>query len=56
VLALPTANLIPGGTIVIEHDRHNAPPDPLGSLLRTDQRRYGDTLISFYIRSPGVPA
>lgn len=48
VLALPVANLIPGGTIVIEHDRHNAPPDALGSLLRTDQRRYGDTLISFY--------
>ncbi len=48
VLALPMANLIPGGTIVIEHDRHNAPPNPLGSLLRTDQRRYGDTLISFY--------
>jgi 16S rRNA (guanine966-N2)-methyltransferase len=48
VLALPATNLIPGGTIVIEHDRHNAPPDALGSLLRTDQRRYGDTLISFY--------
>jgi 16S rRNA (guanine966-N2)-methyltransferase len=48
VLALPAANLIPGGTIVIEHDRHNAPPDPLGSLLRTDQRRYGDTMVSFF--------
>jgi 16S rRNA (guanine966-N2)-methyltransferase len=48
VLALPATNLIPGGTIVIEHDRHNAPPDSLGSLLRTDQRRYGDTLVSFY--------
>jgi 16S rRNA (guanine966-N2)-methyltransferase len=48
VLALPVANLVPGGAIVIEHDRHNAPPDALGSLLRTDQRRYGDTLISFY--------
>jgi 16S rRNA (guanine966-N2)-methyltransferase len=48
VLALPAANLIPGGTIVIEHDRHNAPPEALGSLLRTDQRRYGDTLVSFY--------
>jgi 16S rRNA (guanine966-N2)-methyltransferase len=34
--------------IVIEHDRRNAPPDELGSLLRTDQRRYGDTLVSFY--------
>lgn len=48
VLALPLPNLIPGGAIVIEHDRHNAPPDALGSLLRTDQRRYGDTLVSFY--------
>lgn len=48
VLALPPANLAPGAVIVIEHDRHNAPPDALGSLLRTDQRRYGDTLISFF--------
>lgn len=48
VLALPTAHLVPGGRIVIEHDRHNAPPEVLGSLLRTDQRRYGDTMISFF--------
>ena len=48
VLALPAAHLVPGGTIVIEHDRRNAPPASLGSLLRTDDRRYGDTLISFY--------
>lgn len=48
VAALPPANLAPGAVIVIEHDRHNAPPDALGSLLRTDQRRYGDTLISFF--------
>jgi 16S rRNA G966 N2-methylase RsmD len=48
VPALPPANLAPGAVIVIEHDRHNAPPDALGSLLRTDQRRYGDTLISFF--------
>lgn len=48
VLALPPANLAPGAVIVIEHDRHNAPPETLGSLLRTDQRRYGDTLVSFY--------
>lgn len=52
VLALPPRNLAPGAVIVIEHDRHNQPPDPLGSLLRTDQRRYGDTMVSFY----GVPA
>jgi len=49
--ALPPAQLAPGAVIVIEHDRRHAPPDAIGSLLRTDQRRYGDTHISFY----GVP-
>jgi 16S rRNA (guanine966-N2)-methyltransferase len=48
VLAIPRANLAQDVVIVIEHDRHNAPPDALGSLLRTDQRRYGDTMISFF--------
>jgi len=48
VLALPAASLAPDPVIVIEHDRRNAPPELLGSLVRTDQRRYGDTLISFY--------
>ena len=45
VLALPR---LPDVRIVIEHDRKHAPPEQLGSLLRTDQRRYGDTLVSFY--------
>jgi 16S rRNA (guanine966-N2)-methyltransferase len=48
VLALPPANLAPDVVIVIEHDRRNAPPDELGSLLRTDERHYGDTRVSFY--------
>jgi 16S rRNA (guanine966-N2)-methyltransferase len=48
VLALPVANVTRDAVIVIEHDRHDAPPDALGSLIRTDQRRYGDTLVSFY--------
>jgi len=48
VLALPPGNLAPGARIVIEHDRRGTPPDALGSLLRTDQRRYGDTMISFF--------
>jgi 16S rRNA (guanine966-N2)-methyltransferase len=52
VLALPSGHLAPDAVVVIEHDRRNAPPDALGSLLRTDLRRYGDTLISFF----GVPA
>ena len=56
VLALPAEQLAPDAVIVIEHDRRNAPPDALGSLLRTDQRRYGDTLISFFMPPRGVPA
>jgi 16S rRNA (guanine(966)-N(2))-methyltransferase RsmD len=48
VLALPRAHLALGGIVVIEHDRRHAPPDTVGSLLRTDQRRYGDTMVSFY--------
>lgn len=42
------AHLAPDATIVIEHDRRNAPPETLGSLLRTDERRYGDTMVSFF--------
>ncbi|HEY0194483.1 MAG TPA: 16S rRNA (guanine(966)-N(2))-methyltransferase RsmD [Kofleriaceae bacterium] len=48
VLALPSERLATDATIVIEHDRRNAPPETLGTLVRTDLRRYGDTLISFY--------
>jgi 16S rRNA (guanine966-N2)-methyltransferase len=55
-LALPCERLADDAVIVIEHDRHDAPPETLGSLIRTDQRRYGDTLISFFVRSPGAPA
>lgn len=47
-LALPAAHLAPGAVIVIEHDRRGTPPDALGSLLRTDQRRYGDTMVTFF--------
>jgi 16S rRNA (guanine966-N2)-methyltransferase len=46
--ALPPTSLASDGIVVIEHDRRNAPPEQLGTLLRTDNRRYGDTLISFY--------
>jgi len=34
--------------VVVEHDRRNAPLDRHGSLIRTDSRRYGDTVVSFY--------
>jgi 16S rRNA (guanine966-N2)-methyltransferase len=55
VAALPVDHLAADAVVVIEHDRHNAPPDQVGSLLRTDQRRYGDTLISFFAAPRGVP-
>jgi 16S rRNA (guanine966-N2)-methyltransferase len=48
VLALPRAAFADAARVIIEHDRKHAPPDALGSLLRTDQRRYGDTLVSFF--------
>src|ERR1044071_5795110 len=41
VAALPPDHLAADAVVVIEHDRHNAPPDQVGSLLRTDQRCYG---------------
>jgi len=56
VTALPPDHLAPDAVVVIEHDRHNVPPDQVGSLLRTDQRRYGDTLISFFAAPRGGPA
>ncbi|MCX5745429.1 MAG: 16S rRNA (guanine(966)-N(2))-methyltransferase RsmD [Proteobacteria bacterium] len=52
VSALPLAHLEREAIVVIEHDNRNAPPDAIGSLLRTDQRRYGDTSVSFYRNTP----
>ena len=52
IAAIPPAHLAADAVIVIEHDRRNTPPDAIGSLLRTDQRRYGDTLVSFYRAAP----
>ncbi|HEY1553021.1 MAG TPA: 16S rRNA (guanine(966)-N(2))-methyltransferase RsmD [Kofleriaceae bacterium] len=46
--AISLGNLAADATVVIEHDLRHAPPEQLGSLLRTDHRRYGDTQLSFY--------
>jgi 16S rRNA (guanine966-N2)-methyltransferase len=48
VAAIPPANLATDAVVVIEHDRRHVPPDAIGAVTRTDERRYGDTLISFY--------
>lgn len=50
--AIPADVMSEDTAVVIEHDRRNAPPEQLGSLLRTDQRRYGDTFLSIYRPEP----
>ncbi len=46
--AIPEDVMSEDTSVVIEHDRRNTPPEQLGSLLRTDLRRYGDTFLSIY--------
>ncbi len=41
--------LPPGGTLLIEHDKREDAPEQHGALTRTDQRRFGDTVVSFYV-------
>ncbi len=40
--------LAPGGVLVIEHDKRESAPEAHEGLARVDQRRFGDTLASFY--------
>jgi 16S rRNA (guanine(966)-N(2))-methyltransferase RsmD len=35
-------------TVIAEHDVRHRPGDAIGSLSRTDERRWGDTCVSFY--------
>jgi len=37
-----------GAVVIVEHDRHNIPPDRVGVLEMVDRRFYGDTGLSFY--------
>lgn len=46
--ALPATSLTPDATVIIEHDRRNEPTATLGALTLADQRRYGDTVVSYY--------
>ena len=41
-----------GGRVVVEHSARDNMPGSCGRLFRVDERRYGDTLVSFY--SSGV--
>jgi 16S rRNA (guanine966-N2)-methyltransferase len=43
----------PGARLVLEHDRRETVPLKVGQLEQTDERRFGDTLVSFYVmRAP----
>lgn len=46
--ASPPGLLVEGARIVIEHARREILPEREGALERDDQRRYGDTMVSFY--------
>ncbi|MCA9679227.1 MAG: 16S rRNA (guanine(966)-N(2))-methyltransferase RsmD [Kofleriaceae bacterium] len=48
-------SLTDDAVVVVEHDRRNPPLDRHGSLLRTDSRRYGDTLLALYRLEPEPP-
>lgn len=40
--------LLEGGQMVLEHDKRVDPPNQAGGLSRVSQRKYGDTVLSFY--------
>lgn len=40
--------LVAGGLLIIEHDKREAAPEAHAGFSRVDQRRFGDTLVSFY--------
>ena len=41
-----------GGRLVVEHDRREELPEASATLFRVDQRRFGDTVLSFYRATP----
>jgi 16S rRNA (guanine966-N2)-methyltransferase len=47
--------LLPGGTLVVEHDRRELLPETGGALFKVDQRRFGDTVLSLYRLAPPTP-
>ena len=50
-LLAETALLKTDGTLLVEHAKQVAMPAAVGSLYRNRQKRYGDTIVSFYGRN-----
>jgi 16S rRNA (guanine(966)-N(2))-methyltransferase RsmD len=40
--------LAPGGTLIVEHDKREEAPESHEGFSRVDQRRFGDTVASFF--------
>jgi 16S rRNA (guanine(966)-N(2))-methyltransferase RsmD len=51
-----TALLATGGQFVFEHDKREVLPERVGQLERVDERRFGDTTVSFYVLRSQAPA
>lgn len=50
VAALGTHQLVAaGGRICVEHSKHEEVPEQVGAFSRVDQRRFGETLVSFFV-------
>jgi len=45
----------PAGLLIIEHGRRSDPGDSSGELVRTGQKRYGDTMLSLYAHQGQEP-
>jgi 16S rRNA (guanine966-N2)-methyltransferase len=43
--------LAPGGQVLVEHDKRESAPEAHAGFQRVDQRRFGDTLVSFFTAS-----
>ena len=46
--------LAPSATVVVKHFWRDAPPEQAGTLGRTRQKRFGETVLSFYTRKATV--
>jgi 16S rRNA (guanine966-N2)-methyltransferase len=47
--------LAEGAMLVVEHDRREVLPEASGALFRVDERRFGDTVLSFYRVAQPIP-
>lgn len=50
-LAADPGWLSPTGTVVVKHFWRDEPPQRTGNLTRTRQKRFGETMLTFYTRA-----